>query len=120
MGEIFEEKGEKIILEDKIKFKEVVEEVTRCLLCHDPLCSKACPGKKSPSDIIMSLRFKNYKEAYCKTMEDFTRAGECGLACNNKMYCQRNCIRGKIDRPIKIKMIHEFLYKKYSKLKEGR
>lgn len=103
-------------MEDNIKCKQIMEEATRCLLCYDPPCSKACPGKKAPSDIIMSLRFRNYKGAYYKTMEDLNRAGECGVACNNKMYCQKNCIRGKIDRPIKIKMVHEFLYKKHSKL----
>jgi len=103
-------------MEDNIKYKRIMEEATRCLLCYDPPCSKACPGKKAPSDIIMSLRFRNYKGAYYKTMEDLNRAGECGVACNNKMYCQKSCIRGKIDRPIRIKMVHEFLYKKHSKL----
>lgn len=89
-----------------MKFSEVVEEASRCLLCYDPPCSKACPGEKNPADIIMSLRFKNYKGA-CNTLN---KSDECGIACDNKLYCQRNCVRGKIDRPIKIRMINKFLH----------
>ncbi|WP_338432198.1 hypothetical protein [Clostridium tyrobutyricum] len=93
------------------KFNELIEESSRCLLCYDPPCSKACPAGKEPAAIIMSLRFKNYEGAYYKAIEYLKKAGQCGKACNNKMYCQRNCIRGKIDRPIKIKIVQESLYK---------
>jgi dihydropyrimidine dehydrogenase (NAD+) subunit PreT len=86
------------------------EEASRCLLCHEPPCSSFCPLKKNPANIIMSLRMNNYKVAVIKAKEDLEDLGKCGEACDNKMYCQRNCIRGKIDRPIKIRMIQENLY----------
>lgn len=85
------------------------EEAARCLLCHEPPCSNACPVKKNPAAIIMSLRMDNYKGAALKANKALEKSGQCGEACENKMYCQRNCVRGKIDRPIKIRMIQENL-----------
>ena len=35
----------------------VNEEVSRCLLCHDAPCSKACPAQTNPAKFIRSLRF---------------------------------------------------------------
>jgi len=91
----------------------LMEDVNRCLLCYDAPCSKNCPGNKNVSNIIMSLRFRNFKGAEQKAVEDLKSAGECGVVCNNQMYCQRNCIRAKIDRPIKIRTIQEALYEDY-------
>lgn len=91
----------------------LMEDINRCLLCYDAPCSKNCPGNKDVADIIMSLRFKNSKGAVDKAVEDLNRAGKCGEVCDNQMYCQRNCIRGKIDRPIKIRIIQEALYEDY-------
>jgi dihydropyrimidine dehydrogenase (NAD+) subunit PreT len=85
------------------------EEASRCLLCHEPPCSTACPAHKNPAGIIMSLRMDNYKVAVKKAEKAYFTAGKCQVACDNKMYCQKSCIRGKIDRPIRIKMIQEIL-----------
>ena len=37
----------------------VTEEASRCLLCHDAPCSKACPAGTDPAKFIRSVRFKN-------------------------------------------------------------
>lgn len=87
----------------------VDEDVSRCLLCYDPPCKKECPVGKDPASLIMSLKFKNIHGARIKAIEQMKENGKCGKACNNKMQCQRNCIRGKIDRPIKIRMIQDYL-----------
>ena len=39
------------------------EEASRCLLCHDAPCSKACPAGTNPAKFIRSLRFENPKGA---------------------------------------------------------
>jgi len=36
-----------------------IEEASRCLLCHDAPCSKACPAESDPAKFIRSLRFRN-------------------------------------------------------------
>ncbi|WP_446899052.1 hypothetical protein ACSVC9_03920 [Clostridium sp. LBM24168] len=94
---------------NNMRFTKLIEESSRCLLCYDPPCSKMCPAGKDPASIIMSLRFKNYKGALMKSIESFKKKGPCGEACNNVMYCQRNCIRGKIDGSIKLRIVQEIL-----------
>ena len=41
----------------------VCEEASRCLLCHDAPCSKACPAGTDPAKFIRSVRFRNFKGA---------------------------------------------------------
>lgn len=94
----------------KLNFIMLREEASRCLLCYEPPCSSSCPAKKNPASIIMSLRMENYKGAAIKAREYLDNVGACGDACDNKMYCQRNCIRSKLDRPIKIRTIQENMY----------
>ncbi|MBA5850345.1 hypothetical protein H2684_03305 [Clostridium sp. cel8] len=94
---------------NNMRFNKLIEESTRCLLCYDPPCSKMCPAEKDPASIIMSLRFKNYKRAFLKSSENLRNKGHCSEACNNVMYCQRNCVRGKIDRPIQLRIVQEIL-----------
>ena len=98
---------------EKLNFIMLREEASRCLLCYEPPCSSSCPVEKNPASVIMSLRMDNYKGASIKAKEDLKDLGKCGDACGNKMYCQRNCTRGKIDRPIKIRMIQENLSDNY-------
>jgi len=85
------------------------EDVSRCLLCYDPPCKKECPAGKDSASLIMSLRFRNVQGAKFQALAQMKEKGECGIACSNTMQCQRSCIRGKIDRPIKIRMIQEYL-----------
>jgi len=96
----------------------VDEDVARCLLCYDPPCKKRCPAGKDPASLIMSLRFRNIQGAKLQVVEEMKGNGECGKACNNTMECQKSCIRGKIDRPIKIRMIQDYLCEKDKSLEE--
>lgn len=91
-------------------FTLLKEEAARCLLCYEPPCSRSCPVGKDPGNIIMSLRMENVKVAALKAEKEKEDAGQCGTVCGKKMYCQRNCTRGKIDFPIKIRRVMETLY----------
>lgn len=94
---------------EKSTFIMFKEEAARCLLCHEPPCSSSCPVKKNPAAIMMSLRMDNIKVAEIKAKEEAKTLGACRVSCENKMYCQRNCIRAKVDRPIKLMMIQDSL-----------
>lgn len=87
--------------------ERVQEEASRCLLCYDAPCSKACPHKCNPSSFVRSEYFDNRRGAV-KTAGAVENSLECAKTCTNK-YCEKACIRGKLDRPVEIQMIHEYL-----------
>ncbi len=35
-------------------------EVSRCILCHDPVCTGVCPQKALVGEILRSMYFENY------------------------------------------------------------
>ena len=39
------------------------EEISRCLLCDNAVCSKACPDRLDPAGILRSIRFENLQGA---------------------------------------------------------
>lgn len=70
-------------------------EAGRCLLCHDPLCSKACKVIDT-GRAIRSYYFQN-KQGSSLRLAD---APDC-VSCTTKA-CQRVCVRGRVDKPIDI------------------
>ncbi len=53
---------------DRKKFTDYVlsidmSEAARCMLCHDPVCSGACPEGIPVGEILKSLYFENYQGA---------------------------------------------------------
>ena len=76
---------------------KIHEEASRCLLCVDGACSKACPKSFDPSRLIRAVRFKNDKCAglYADKEACAKCTGECEKACIH------------YDRPIRIKEIIE-------------
>lgn len=87
----------------------VNEEVSRCLLCHDAPCSKACPAQTNPAKFIRSLRFENPKGAIETIKTNNVLGGICSKVCPSKNYCENACSRANLNTPIKIKLIQEYL-----------
>ena len=57
-------------------------EVSKCLFCHDPECTKACPQKADVGEILRSLYFQNYLGAVTKITCDCTYCNApCEKAC---------------------------------------
>ncbi|MBQ6560060.1 MAG: NAD-dependent dihydropyrimidine dehydrogenase subunit PreA [Erysipelotrichaceae bacterium] len=58
-------------------------EVSKCLLCHDPKCTKACPMHVPVGDILRSLYFENYLGALRKleTVDCHDCPAPCEKAC---------------------------------------
>lgn len=90
----------------------VEEETMRCLLCYDAPCSKVCPAETNPAKFIRSLRFKNEDGARDTIRKNNTFGASCSELCNSEKYCERACIRNKIDRPISIRYIQRYLMEK--------
>ena len=72
-------------------------EVNRCLLCHDPVCSRACPQSVPVGSIMRSLYFDNVKGAY-EGMKPY----DCTY-CNAP--CERACILYQTKTPLNIRDI---------------
>lgn len=72
-------------------------EISRCLLCLDPVCSKACPQNVPAGDVLRSLYFENLGGAL----------GQYGSAdctyCNAP--CEKACVLGKSKMPVSIREI---------------
>jgi len=74
-----------------------------CLLCSTAPCTTSCPHKLDPAKVIRSLRFENINGA-AEAVGD----GELCKACEEKS-CIEACLKGKIDRPVRIPQLMEFV-----------
>lgn len=98
----------KPIVED-FNIRTAMEEATRCLLCHDAPCSKACPAGTEPEKFIRSLRFNNIKGAAETIRTNNILGGSCSLICPHGKLCEEACSRTGIDKPIQIGAIQSFI-----------
>ena len=87
----------------------VCEEASRCLLCLDAPCSKACPAGTSPDLFIRSVRFRNFKGAAETIRVNNVLGSICARVCPTEKYCQKGCSRSGIDRPIDIGRIQRYV-----------
>ena len=87
----------------------VCEEASRCLLCLDAPCSKACPAGTSPDLFIRSVRFRNFKGAAETIRINNVLGSICARVCPTEKYCQKGCSRSGIDRPIDIGRIQRYV-----------
>ena len=45
---------------NNLSYRQYEAEVNKCLLCHDPMCTKACPENIPVGKILRSLYFENF------------------------------------------------------------
>ena len=69
-------------------------EVSRCILCYDPACTRACPQKAPVGEILRSMYFDNYVGALRKIGNT-----DCTY-CNAP--CEKACVLNKDGAPVKI------------------
>ena len=69
-------------------------EVSKCVLCYDPMCTNVCPQKAEVSEIIRSLYFGNILGAVKKLTCDCTY-------CNAP--CEKACILDEKKEPVAIR-----------------
>lgn len=86
-----------------------MEEASRCLLCYDAPCSKACPAGTDPAKFIRSLRFRNIKGAVETIRTNNILGGICARVCPSAQYCEGACSRCGIDKPIRIGELQRYI-----------
>ena len=89
--------------------KLVMEEASRCLLCHNAPCSLSCPAGTDPAKFIRSVRFKNVKGAAETVRINNILGAICARVCPTERYCQQGCSRSGIDKPIDIGRIQRYI-----------
>lgn len=96
---------------------QAMAEADRCLLCHDPPCSKGCPADTDPGTFIRKLHLKNITGAIRTVKENNILGGACGILCPTDQLCEKECsalLKSKQapegnDCPIQIGKIQRFL-----------
>lgn len=84
-------------------------EANRCLLCHDPPCSKGCPSGTDPGAFIRKLRLRNVTGAIRTIRTNNFLGGSCGLLCPTVRLCEQGCTAAGLDRPVAIGRIQHAL-----------
>lgn len=87
----------------------ILEEASRCLMCYDAPCSKACPAASDPASFVKAIRLDNRRGGARQALKDNIFGGICSATCLASKYCEGACIRGKIDRPVDIAMLHSYI-----------
>ena len=95
---------------EKLKHLAVKAQVESCLLCHEPACTGACPNDVQVEEMIRSLRFDNPWGAKA------AHSDYCYF-CDQEA-CMDACIKGKIDQPVNIPLIAEYVDKELEELRD--
>ncbi|MGA2641327.1 MAG: FAD-dependent oxidoreductase [Spirochaetia bacterium] len=88
---------------------QAIAEADRCLLCHDPPCSKGCPAETDPGTFIRKLRLHNVTGAIRTIKTNNILGGACGVLCPTPRLCEKECSATGISRPLEIGKIQRAL-----------
>ncbi len=88
---------------------QAAAEADRCLLCHDPPCSRGCPAETDPGTFIRKLRLHNITGAIRTIKTNNILGGACGVLCPTGRLCEKECSATGIGTPIRIGMIQRAL-----------
>ena len=88
---------------------QAIAEADRCLLCHDPPCSRGCPAETDPGTFIRKLRLHNVTGAIRTIKENNILGGACGVLCPTPRLCEKECSATGISRPVEIGKIQRAL-----------
>lgn len=92
-----------------LTLEQAFDEANRCLLCHDPPCSRGCPGGTDPGTFLRKLRMRNVQGAFRTIRQNNVLGGACGVLCPTEQLCEKECSASGIDRPIRIARIQRAL-----------
>ncbi|MBN2559682.1 MAG: FAD-dependent oxidoreductase [Phycisphaerae bacterium] len=93
-------------------------EASRCLMCDDPPCVKACPAAVPVKHFIRAIRFDSPRRAINLIRDRNVFAGVCGLACPVEELCVGACTSTELSTPIAIGRLQH--YAAVKELESGR
>jgi len=93
-------------------------EASRCLMCEDPPCVKACPAGVPVKHFIRAIRFDSPRRAINLIRDRNVLAGVCGLACPVDSLCVGACTSTELSTPIAIGKLQH--YAAVTEIRSGR
>lgn len=87
-------------------------EANECLKCYDAPCTQACPVHIDVPKFIYRISTRDYKGAIDVISEKNVFGATCAIVCPAEELCQKACSRSRLDKPIKISVLQEFIMKK--------
>jgi len=96
-------------MEKGFDLSQAIAEADRCLLCHDPPCSRGCPAETDPGAFIRKLRLHNITGAIRTIKTNNILGGACGVLCPTSRLCEKECSATGISRPVEIGRIQRAL-----------
>ena len=105
------------VMEKGLDLAQAMAEADRCLLCHDPPCSKGCPAETDPGTFIRKLRLRNVTGAIRTVKSNNPLGGACGVLCPTPTLCEKACSATGISRPVEIGRIQRALVEHSWKIK---
>jgi dihydropyrimidine dehydrogenase (NAD+) subunit PreT len=85
------------------------EEASRCVFCYDAPCSKACPAAIDVSAFIRKITTGNMRGSARVILEANVLGASCARVCPVDELCERECVLGKVDRPVPIGRLQRFV-----------
>ena len=88
---------------------KIIKLCEECLQCKNPTCIKGCPVNNDIPSFIKLAKEKRFDEALKVINNTSTLPSICSLVCPSENQCKGHCIKNKINNPVKINEIEQFI-----------
>ena len=88
---------------------KIIKLCEECLQCKNPTCIQGCPVNNDIPSFIKLAKEKRFDEALKVINNTSTLPSICSLVCPSENQCKGHCIKNKINNPVKINEIEQFI-----------
>lgn len=89
------------------------DEANRCLQCKNARCQKGCPINTPIPEIIKLFKEDRIEEAGEILFNNNPLSAICSIVCPVENQCQKDCIRGIKETPVKFNEIEQYISNKF-------
>jgi len=89
--------------------KNINELVNECLQCKKPSCVEGCPAHNNIPLYISYAKEGKFDEALKVINETSTLPSICSLVCPSDKQCKGHCIKNKMNKPVSINEIEQYI-----------